>query len=221
MSKRLLTVLGGGRKPWYLTAGVTPIAAYQAIGATSYAASKVNLANHGTHDLVEGIQPGWAKASGWASTGTEYLLMGIAANIVTYSVIVRFSDAEAVDGKLMFGSNEGGVGKRFGFGVYAAGIRYRYINYDTTIAPVITSGTLAISNLKGYRNGAVESFTATAAAYTTGNLALLGYWNGVGLDNGYIGKIQAAAVYDQALTPAQVLLLHTNMMLLDENTAPF
>lgn len=48
---------GGGAPPipWYLAGGApTPVGAYQAKGAASYAASLVNLANPGINDLTEG-----------------------------------------------------------------------------------------------------------------------------------------------------------------------
>jgi hypothetical protein len=67
----------GEASAWYLAGGVDPancIAAYQAKGAASYAASKVNLANPGTWDLSEIIAPTWNALTGWTFDGATTLL---------------------------------------------------------------------------------------------------------------------------------------------------
>lgn len=64
--------------PWYLSGGVDPsdcIAAYQAKGAESYAASKVNLANPGIHDLTDNNTVPWDSTDGWKSGTTGNYLV--------------------------------------------------------------------------------------------------------------------------------------------------
>lgn len=61
---------------WYVAGGVALancIAAYQAVGAASYAASKSNLASPGTHDAADGVAVAWDAAIGWTSDGNKYL----------------------------------------------------------------------------------------------------------------------------------------------------
>lgn len=65
---------GGGAAPWWMAAGVTPIVAYQAKGAASYAASKVNLAQPGTYNATEYVAPSWDAATGWSFNGTDQAL---------------------------------------------------------------------------------------------------------------------------------------------------
>lgn len=76
---------GGDSTPWYLAGGVDAancVAAYQAKGAASYAASKVNLANPGTHDLTDGPVPMLFDSScGWKNDNTDnmYLVTDLTA----------------------------------------------------------------------------------------------------------------------------------------------
>ena len=80
---------------WWLSGGIDPadcVAAYQAIGAESYAASKVNLANPSTYDLTDGAAyPSWNAETGWTFSGVgQYLFAGAYPHSnVPFTVIVR------------------------------------------------------------------------------------------------------------------------------------
>ena len=77
---------------WQSVAGKTPIVVYQAKGAASYAASKVNLANAGTNDAIEGTAPTWNSTDGWIFDGsTQYLLTENFTNSNNLTIITRFS----------------------------------------------------------------------------------------------------------------------------------
>lgn len=86
--------------PWYLSGGVDPsgcVAAYQAKGASSYAESKVNLANPGTYDLIDGLAyPTWDSVNGWAADGTsQYLDTGLTnldLNNENATIIISYSN---------------------------------------------------------------------------------------------------------------------------------
>lgn len=65
---RLYKPKGGGYTTWWDLDGLLTncYGAYRAKGAESYAASKVNLANPGVHDLTEPANyPSWSSANGW------------------------------------------------------------------------------------------------------------------------------------------------------------
>jgi predicted GH43/DUF377 family glycosyl hydrolase len=83
---------------WWLQGGLTAsdvLGAYKAIGVASKTASKVNLNNPGTGDLVEVGNLTWDSLTGWAGfLATKYL---ITPNYKTrtYSFIVLYSDSIA------------------------------------------------------------------------------------------------------------------------------
>lgn len=84
---------------WWTAGVVSPssvIAAYQAKGAASYSASKVNLANPGTHNLSDVVVPSWNATDGWVFTGTEVLNTGLRSAQLgrgrTCSFAIRYSD---------------------------------------------------------------------------------------------------------------------------------
>lgn len=67
--------------PWWdpLNDGASIVAAYQAISAADYAASKVNLANPGTYDITDTTPPSWTIGAGWTFDGsTEFLNTNLA-----------------------------------------------------------------------------------------------------------------------------------------------
>lgn len=87
--------LASAAVPWWLAGGVAAgncVAAYQAKGAASYAASKVNLANPGTYDAANGTAyPTWDAATGWAFNGVnQYLSTSVNPSSGTWSYIIRY-----------------------------------------------------------------------------------------------------------------------------------
>lgn len=189
--------------------GTPLIAEYHAIGASSYAASKLNIANPGIHDLIDGVYgpPDWDALTGWTFDGAElqYLLTDIYGHS-KITVIVFFTNCTADNGAL-FGSIEGG----YDYGCYiipnpiwqeagwcqggAAG------NGDEGFA----QGILTISANKCYIDGDLDMTlppTAVAAAVPM-MIGAVSYYGEPG--NAFTGDILAIAFYDGELTPAQVL----------------
>jgi hypothetical protein len=97
-----------GDANWWTSGGVSAsnvVAAYQAEGASSYATSKINLANSLTHALIdaEGTTPSWSVSNGWTYDGTNYLLTDISSADIgrlTGSFLIKFSDAHSCDPNL-------------------------------------------------------------------------------------------------------------------------
>lgn len=72
-----LTLPTKAAKNWWLAGDIPSInckLAYQAKGAANYAASKVNLANPGTYNLLDtGGAVSWDATNGWMFSGSNYL----------------------------------------------------------------------------------------------------------------------------------------------------
>lgn len=205
---------------WYRAGGApAPVAAYQAKGAASYAASKVNLANPGTYDAADGAAfPTWTALTGWTFNGiTQYLTIGGYVPVNQSSMLIQFS-----------GLVIGGINAALMGGIIAAAP-------NTGMVCAATTGT----NTRRYRNGDVVVLGAAIAA--SGNMAIAGdagYWNGasevVGLGgNGggttlYIGALNqggaasafsavtigACVIYAVTLTAPQVAAVAAAMALL-------
>jgi hypothetical protein len=192
--------------PWYLTGGISPtvcIAAYQAKGAASYAASKINLANPGTYDLHGGVDFTWDATNGWTGANDKYLLTGInmSGTNQQYSCIARVSD-------LGVGVTSGIYGGYSGFSLLIYGgtwsRAYSGGSYDSAS---YTDGAFAVRANKFYRNGTELGTITSGAAISETDIAV-----GASRADGYIklsGKIQAIAFYNAALSVPQVEALTT------------
>lgn len=191
---------GGAAAPWWMAAGVTPVAAYGAKGAASLAASYVNLANPGTYDAAPGVAPTWDAVGGWTFNGTtQYLTTGVVP-ASGWSMIVRFSDVTVASRWLCgcespqfyLASNWSG-GALYG----ANGFGFR--------APGIAAGVIAIAGQQPYRNGATDGATVGSIGWTTTRAISIGAVNSSGTLTGFVtGKIQHVILYDTTLFAAQV-----------------
>lgn len=204
--QELLTLMGGKKTPWYLAGGVVPIAAYQPKGASSLASSYINIANPGTYNAAPGAEPDWNTTDGWIGTGSnKYLTTGIVANTGTWSFIVRFSDAPSVDNPI--GSLT--TNKKWSYTPNYGGSSVRaYINNTETIVrgSLMTDGVFCLSGGKAYIDGIFIQDCA-GVAVDSDDIYLLA----ANLDDAptrqFGGKIQAIAIYNSTLTPAQVLTI--------------
>jgi hypothetical protein len=95
---------------WWLSGGITPancIAAYQAKGAATYAASKVNLANPSTYDAVDGAAyPTWAAETGWTFDGATTFLTCSKTVFEPITIIARVVRSASVSERAIIGSNQ-------------------------------------------------------------------------------------------------------------------
>ena len=73
------------------TEGLSVVAAWKAKGAASYAASKTNLANPETYDLVDEAAPAWAADTGWTFNGSTQKLYANVYVDSDWSVLFQFS----------------------------------------------------------------------------------------------------------------------------------
>jgi hypothetical protein len=194
--------------PWYTVAGHTCIAAYQPIGAASYAASLVNLANPGTYDAVDGVAPSWDAGTGWTFDGSDdYLTTGVIP-AAGYSVLVQFTNAGAANDKMILGLFQD-VDKRFGFAPHFEwgynGVYYAAGDF-VGVSPYITDGNLGIAGQTAYRNGVADGGAIGGSISTTGDV-YIGARHRVdtaGVDSYCAVEVQAVVFYADTLDATEM-----------------
>lgn len=205
---------GGGDTPWWLAAGVTPVAAYAPKGAADLSSSYVNVANPSINDAAPGVAPTFNTSTGWTFNGTtQYLTTGVVPLARTWSYIVRFSGV----------SNTGVL-----YGVQKAGepsvsmlpnfsdnkVYYENANF-LGVTPGITSGVLAVANLACYRNGVSDGSMSVLGTFPSTVAFYIGGRNNNGsLANACACVIQALAFYNVTLDATQIATTTTAMQAL-------
>ena len=132
------------------------IAAWQAKGAASQAASYVNLVSPGTHDLTPGVAPTWDSANGWKWNGaTQYLKTGITPSSLAWSVLIRYSGmtSEGAD-RYPCGAVDGaGIKYSLAFDIYSLQCYFCNGSYTLSGYSIPGSGVLGISQQRAFING--------------------------------------------------------------------
>jgi hypothetical protein len=198
---------GGG---WWLAGGIAPancVAAYQAKGATSKAASLVNLAQPGTYDLTETGTVNWDAVAGWTgfTSTTDYLTSTAVipgANPISAS-IVFFYDAW-FDGNFyaLNGTNIRILHTTDSYrGFFGNSVQIFFGNYPGR--GVIVNGGY-IGNKLYYGGSYKEEFT-TGTGDIGGNIKI-----GGGSIN-YVDAFFGLAMYNTVLTDSQAVALYTAM----------
>ena len=207
---------GAAAIPWYLSGGIAAancIAAYQAKGAASLAASYINLAKPGTYDchaISVPTTPTWTSGLGWSGIGKVLdtdIVFG--TGIATYSVFVRFS---SVSTGCLFGTEDG-----YPNSFWIAPCTYAlplYSNIAYGSHSVINGGTHSISAKKGYQNGIYDAAVSAGQTTTALNFYLLCLNQGGTPVQGKNGDTQCVSIYNRELTAAENLALHNAAMAL-------
>lgn len=196
---------------WWAAGGcaATAHACYRAIGAASFAASKVNLVSGGTHDLENGAAyPTWASGTGWSfvRTSSQYLASDFV--IATGdSIFVRI--ANAATGASYYGCVVGGRNNAdsngIGINPYYGSSQVNFTNGNSVAnAPHMVNGNLGIVATNGYKDG-VSVVTLAGGHTNTTIAAYVGCLNDRGTATGfYTGDILAVAHYTGALSAGQI-----------------
>lgn len=194
---------------WWEAAGVTPVAAYAAIGAADLASSYVNLANPGTFNAAPGVAPAWDVMNGWAFNGTtQYLDTGIAPPSNTYSVLVRFSGAPANSAGRLFGYSGASAIMYITPGA-SSQVRYAHAAV-VNVAPSLAAAVLGLTPTSGYRNGVAEAAMSGYSGANARNIYLAALNSGVA-GSFWPGSIQAVAIFAAALNDTQMLAISNAM----------
>lgn len=195
---------------WWEAGGASGcVAAYQSIGAASLAASYVNLANPGTHDLTVVVAPAWSSGVGWTFGSGRFLTADIQpANDQSWSAIVAFSGASGPD-DIVFGQYNAGSGLIIQ-PVSTTTKRAIYNGFVFEVSGALSSGVMSVSGNKMYTNGVADAGTAPiwgAAAWPT--LGIGGFTSFVGDLPYSTATITALAVYSTVLDAPQNAALYT------------
>lgn len=198
---------------WWVVAGKTTVAAYQAKGAASLAASYINLANPGTYDAAPGSAPTWAAGTGWTfDRATQYLLTGIIpTNDQTWSILLRCSDIPDY--------NQGAVlansGSNRQFGIFFSGQSTTYFlngGFLQKDHSAMTAGVWAIAGNTAYINGTAQSGTiGSPSGSITSGIAIGANWDGSTAIQFFGGNIQAVAIYSDTLTAGEIATVSAAM----------
>lgn len=187
------------------------VAAYQAKGASSYDASKLNLVNSGLYNLAEvGGAVNWDIAIGWSGFAalSRCLDTGIAGVLSqTWSVVIRVSGI--IDNNtVMLGAYTSGMN-----GVYIAyftATGWQFLRLSGSIdAPGSGAATLAISGSDVFVNG-VDVGNLSVTTTTVTRSPYIGAQHYTAATQFCKGSIQAVAFYSTAI-PAQILALSNAM----------
>ena len=217
MLARKLTAASGGAVDWYLAGGAPmPVVAYQPIGAASLADSYLRIAGTGGNANLDpavvgvGVAPAWASGTGWGFNGTTQFLATGVVLLSNRTMLVSFSD------RLNNGVVAGCASGLNRFTVAPSGITYAASgNQVATVSPPLNAGTVAVSDIAGYRNGSAEtSFTSGAAPSQNVTIGCRGNTGSGGVlspDSFFAGNIQAIAIYDTTLTAPQVAAVSAAM----------
>lgn len=209
---------GAGESAWWLSGGIAAancIAAYTSKGAASLAASyDNNAAPHnglpdGTYDAAPGVAPTWASGTGWtfAEASGQYLTTGYTVTTGSnISAIVAFSNASGLYGQIV-GTQ---TSTAFRIGCRDLGARDYRNGGIVSVGTSTAAGTMAIAGSKAYFNGAEEG-TITVTVGNAGVLTIAALNNaGTPLPR-YTGNIAALAIYNTALSAAQVAAVSAAM----------
>ena len=205
----------GGSPAWYRAGGApAPVAAYQAKGAASLAASYVNLANPGTYDCTLGSAP--TLSGGWGFNGTSnYLKTGVVPSANSWSAVIQFSAAATpAGGTYAFGVLDGATTKFFGIAPTYATTDCLFANANLVqiAAGAKTSGNLAIAGAQGYYNGSTFGSAISQSGLNPAREIFIGCLNNSGSAGNYLAiTIHALAIYNTTLTAGQVSAIATAM----------
>jgi len=207
-SSQAAAVASGGW--WDLNGAITScIAAYQAKGAASYAASKVNLANAGTYDLSNGTAyPTWDTSTGWTFTqaNSEYLTGATLSGLAQDSFTIIFHSSINASGKDKGVFDIGPVWLWYTYKNTFIRGRY-YTTSNTNYIPAIAGAAVyCFSNTAGYRDGEKLVDIATGTGTTSDTLTV-----GKSAGGYHNGTIRSFALYGAVLTSTQIGNLTTAM----------
>ena len=119
--------VASGVEPWWLSGGIAAancVAAYQPKGALNFESSKINLADPGVYDLINGVAyPSWETGSGWtfAKASVQYLYISSAiVSVKPLSMICRFYPVDVLTNYALMSINNS-TSSNYYYGLFALG----------------------------------------------------------------------------------------------------
>ena len=194
---------------WTLDGAITScVAAWQAKGVASYAASLDNLTGDATYDLVEkNGEVSWSTDDGWIGGSGKYFDTGLYAcpSGESWSYIIKASNLY-YSTNIIFGSYVGAKDE-YALICVSTGIRADNgeIQYLDTSKP--TSGVFSLAHTKYYRDGNYVGTSAVSVSKGDGSsVHILSRPDGSFSSN---AKVQALAIYNSELTTQNIADLTT------------
>lgn len=199
---------------WWLSGGILPsncIIAYAPKGAFNITDSYINLSNPGYYDATVGVVPTWDATNGWKFNGsTQYLLTGwTTPGVPTHSMFVRFSNVG--NAGYMCGVFGGSPLYFFSLLPKSGSNQYFGNSGETGYAGAATSGVIGFAGSTAYQNGTSKGAIGTSAGTYTAVVPIGCRKQTVTFGEFCSVYIQAFAIYNTAITAAQVTAL-TNAM---------
>ena len=190
---------------WWTIQGVNTVAAYQPKGASSFANSKVNIANPGTHDATNGIAyPTWDAVNGWSlyQDSKQYLNTDFTPN-GDYTVIVRYSADASAQRAALFGAQNDYSDTYHIWAVYEGTAYWR--NGGSYNHSEYRSGVIGLVGHNAYMNGTFLSTIGTGTqSFANLRIGAFSTTEDDATDYYWWGTIQALVIYDSTLTTEQV-----------------
>jgi hypothetical protein len=209
---------------WNLDGAITScVAAYQAIGAASLAASKVNLANPGTYDLSGSDDPVFDTSYGWRFVSVDGAVVGDALGTSTaipvtgtWSIFVRFTEAADAGRGVCYllSAHYGGQGYQLAaeHNTWNRNIRYGANNYSTSGRLLTDPHVWGFAGKQAYLDGTANGAEMAESTQIANRIMVIGATN---YDGAIVFKsnvkIQAISIYNETLTVQNVADLTTAM----------
>lgn len=205
---------------WWSVAGQTCLAAYQAKGAASQAASYANLADPGTYDCTTIAAPTWDGSTGWTFNGTsQWLRTGLlypGGSDQVWSVALRFANATMGTGPRILCASIGAPtayrDRGYGIGIRSATEYVFWAPSNAWLTLSTGGGVMIVAGSAAYYNGSPlitcrNSPAAQECQFTIGGAQQK---NGSGMWFAPVDVI-AAAIYSSTLTAGQAADLTSAM----------
>ena len=195
---------GGGVPAW----AVGGYAAYDFIGAASYAEAKLDLTGNLRHATDGTAYPTWANGVGCTFNGsTQYLVAPIILQSA-WSILVKYDVGANTGARSLWGAN-GNVGGRYYLLYPALSGALSNIYHGNTTSPSIainTSGTYGIADRRVFLDGSYTTSLAAASASNTSTVIYIGAFNNNPTAIQFLaGVITSFIVYDETRSDAQML----------------
>lgn len=186
---------------WWVAGGASGVvAAYQAKGAASFAASKVNIANPGTFDAANGeVVPSFDSATGWIFSGSDWLETGIEPG-ANWTMLIQVSDI-GNGRQVLLGCQTAGEAERFRVFADFSDQCFYGNGGQTGFSPGFTTpGNVGFAGVNAYRNGVFD-----------GSIVGIGY-AGSGLDVWVGGSNEDGSFVQGSAFRCSSLVIYNNQL---------
>jgi len=198
---------------WWEAGGASGcVAAYNATGAASLAASYTDLSGSG-NNAAPVVAPTWASGTGWIFNGsTQYLDTGIVPSS-GYSMIAQITNSVVSGLRCIMGSSDTDDSRFYLFSTYSnldGKVLYGSGNFQA-VAPWLQNGNAAVAGQQGYRDGVADGGAIGAWGAANNQPIYVGARNSGAAAEFFSGNVTACAIYSGPLSAPEVSAVATEM----------